>query len=101
MLFIAHVCMSFIVHLRALLKTVAKIMNFIKKSLKDCKLSNGFYGYLTSGEMPRFVPYVPVCPPCSDFVQHVPGFVQHALKGQKLLAQGNALGNPGYKQVAL
>ena len=51
--------------------------------------------------MPRFVPYVPVCPPCSDFVQHVPGFVQHALKGQKLLAQGNALGNPGYKQVAL
>lgn len=26
---IAHVCVSFIVHVRALLKTVAKIMNFI------------------------------------------------------------------------
>ena len=29
MLFIAHVCVSFITHVRALLKTIAKIMNFI------------------------------------------------------------------------
>ena len=28
-------------------------------------------------------------------------FVQHALKGQKLLAQGSALGNDGRKPVAL
>ena len=28
-------------------------------------------------------------------------FAPHALKGQKLLAQGNALGNPGCKQFAL
>ena len=29
------------------------------------------------------------------------GFAPHALKGQKLLAQGNALGNYGRKPVAL
>ena len=29
MLFIAHVCVLFITHVRALLKTVAEIMNFI------------------------------------------------------------------------
>ena len=28
-------------------------------------------------------------------------YKQHALKGQKLLAQGNALGNCGHKPVAL
>ena len=28
-------------------------------------------------------------------------YKQHALKGQKLLAQGNALGNYGHKPVAL
>lgn len=28
-------------------KSSAKITNFIKKSIKDCKLFNRFYGYLT------------------------------------------------------
>ncbi len=37
------------------------------------------------------------------FVQHAPvvRFVQHALKGQKRIAQGNALGSPAIQQCAL
>ena len=32
---------------------------------------------------------------------HTPYMAPYALKGQKLLAQGNTLGNYGYKPVAL
>ena len=32
---------------------------------------------------------------------HTPNMAPHALKGQKLLAQGNTLGNYGHKPVAL
>ena len=40
--------------------------------------------------------HVPTCPRHQNTIMS-----PHALKGQKLLAQGNALGNYGHKPVAL
>ena len=39
--------------------------------------------------------------PAKGKVKGKSSYKQHALKGQKLLAQGNALGNYGHKTVAL
>ena len=39
--------------------------------------------------------------PAKGKVKGKSSYKQHALKGQKLLAQGNALGNYGHKPVAL